>query len=391
MATSGDAPQSRASRARYCPDGAHDSESGCSSRYSRWRRGPAWWTGCYSPYTGPVEGNANTWALTRLKRERHRAQASPQKIQKTQRRNCVKNQKNATSEGKNAPKAQKGTQNPEELNATSLLKVKPKKPEAASSKAAVSQEHQRKKTKSKAKKGSAQRARSEKSSCAKSGAAKSPAEKSPAEKSPAEKAARGKVPHGKVVQVPLHCNVYLIETPKGLLMVDAGSPLDLRRVHQLLKDHPVSAVFLTHAHADHVGGIWLAARKGLPILSTAGELSALRRMLPPGASRMFSEVRPGERVFDAEVLSLPGHTRNQAGLLLCAGAEEATSKQLIVGDALLERGGAALAPWERLNFDHAQTLRTITRLAEYALPCWPGHGARLSAAAVKRRAEKPIP
>ena len=153
---------------------------------------------------------------------------------------------------------------------------------------------------------------------------------------------------------PMNC--YLVLEEDGVTLVDStiSSPaadvaseasrlgLELRRVA------------LTHAHADHVGGV-AGIRERFPGVEVSiGEREA--RLLAgdktpgPGepqapAKGAFQKVdwkpdrllKPGDRIGSLEVVAAPGHTPGQVAFL------DVRDRSLIVGDALQTRGGVAVS------------------------------------------------
>ncbi|MBI4492543.1 MAG: MBL fold metallo-hydrolase [Chloroflexi bacterium] len=96
-------------------------------------------------------------------------------------------------------------------------------------------------------------------------------------------------------------NAYLIRSGETVVLVECG--ISVRRLVQelgalRLDPRRLSAVFLTHAHSDHLGSARdFSDRFGVPVLATAGTLShpALQdagqaRALVPGASVRVGEV-----------------------------------------------------------------------------------------------------
>lgn len=198
---------------------------------------------------------------------------------------------------------------------------------------------------------------------------------------------------------PLYANVYLLSTPAGRLLVDSGALSHAPRFAQLLRAFRPDALLLTHAHVDHAGNAFLAARAGVPVLAHPLEHPALLGQshdLPypagfPGLGRVISRAhpklrsvqaaRPGEDVLGWRVVHLPGHTPGQVGLL--------RDGVLIAGDAVVGGPDGAHLPRAAYNHDHAQALSTLRGLLDLDLrEVWPGHGGRLTPEQLRARAER---
>ena len=97
-----------------------------------------------------------------------------------------------------------------------------------------------------------------------------------------------------LVRLPLpfalnHINVYLVDEGDGWTLVDCGLDTPASResweavlAHRLARGRAVRRIVVTHHHPDHVGlAGWLAARFGVPLAMTAGELSVAGRYADP--------------------------------------------------------------------------------------------------------------
>jgi glyoxylase-like metal-dependent hydrolase (beta-lactamase superfamily II) len=210
---------------------------------------------------------------------------------------------------------------------------------------------------------------------------------------------------GGVYQVGLRgVNVFLIEAGDDLVLIDAGlrgSPPRITEAIYSLGRLPqdVTAIIVTHAHPDHVGGlaemkrrtsaqVWmhpadaeLVARGayGRPFgagPSRAG--NALRRAmnLMPGSKGLpvptDHEIADGDELpFDGlRALHTPGHTAGHVALLL-----PRDGGVLFVGDAATNRLHVGLAP---LSEDLEGSRRSLERLAalDFEIACF-SHGRPL--------------
>jgi metallo-beta-lactamase class B len=122
---------------------------------------------------------------------------------------------------------------------------------------------------------------------------------------------------------------YLVKTPAGLVVIDAGLPgnaaLVERNIERLgLKLRDVKYLLLTHAHYDHAGGMAkLKADTGAALVTTEGERYALEKGVYPGSEDRkdfdFPPVKVDRTLKDGETLDVggvkftahltPGHTK----------------------------------------------------------------------------------
>ncbi|WP_229784451.1 MBL fold metallo-hydrolase [Deinococcus radiotolerans] len=198
---------------------------------------------------------------------------------------------------------------------------------------------------------------------------------------------------------PLYANVYLLSTPQGRVLVDSGALSHAPVFARLLGQFQPDVVVLTHAHVDHAGNAFLAARAGVSVLAHPLEHPALLGQshdLPypagfPALGRVISRAHPklrsvqaagpGETVLGWQVVHLPGHTLGQIGLL--------RDGVLIAGDAVVGGAGGAHLPRAAYNHDHAQALSTLKAMVDLDLrEIWPGHGGRLTPGQIRMRAER---
>ena len=191
-----------------------------------------------------------------------------------------------------------------------------------------------------------------------------------------------------------NCYLLLGERP---VLVDTGSPGDLKRILAALKAHGVapkdlSLIFLTHGHSDHAGcAAELRRRSGAQIALHSGDTAIVRsglngvlaardnigRILRPFVDEQFEAFEP-DLVFrdgfslephgvKGRVLATPGHTTGSASIVFDSG-------EAIIGDVL--RGSMLLPNKSRPHWfcnDPESNTRSIVRLArEGLLRCHPG-------------------
>ncbi len=152
------------------------------------------------------------------------------------------------------------------------------------------------------------------------------------------------------VAFPMNC--YLVQEDDGLTLVDStmSSPAD--DVAALVKQlgQEMRRVALTHAHADHVGGVAgvrqrfpgvevFISERDAPVL--AGDRSLRTDEAQTPIKGYFVKVdwkpdrllKPGDRIGSLEVVASPGHTPGHVAFL------DVRDRSLIAGDAFQTRGG----------------------------------------------------
>ena len=76
--------------------------------------------------------------------------------------------------------------------------------------------------------------------------------------------------NGSIYMAPFGANVYLVTTPSGNVVIDAGTSSEAANARELLRAEshaPVKYIILTHGHADHIGGISLWKEAGTQIIA----------------------------------------------------------------------------------------------------------------------------
>ncbi|HZR80624.1 MAG TPA: MBL fold metallo-hydrolase [Candidatus Binatia bacterium] len=192
--------------------------------------------------------------------------------------------------------------------------------------------------------------------------------------------------------------VFLVRHERGLLLVDAGFPgwayAVLTAAASLPQPNRITHVVLTHAHADHVGGASEIARvMGAEILCSEDERPYVEgRSLARAAHGIFPRAllavheriaqrrveRPrvdatlaeDERLLGLRVVSVPGHTPGQIGLV----HEE--DRVVLCADAVFHvEGRLGYDPVPGLTLDASAADRSLARIAELGVQdVVPSHG-----------------
>jgi glyoxylase-like metal-dependent hydrolase (beta-lactamase superfamily II) len=209
-----------------------------------------------------------------------------------------------------------------------------------------------------------------------------------------------------------HFNVYLLSTPRGLVLVDSAAPgmfkwlvKSLRKVG--VAPEQLAGVVVTHFHIDHVGTAIALAKLGVPMYALAEEVPILLGNVPhPGysggiAGRImlaaeeliygkpsFSQVQPleaGQRLFDStwRIFAAPGHTPGSLALF------NTDTGDLLSGDTLVSGFGCPRANTLLFSADCEQLRQSASALlALEPKYIHPGHGKPLPLSAYAKVQEQ---
>ncbi len=190
----------------------------------------------------------------------------------------------------------------------------------------------------------------------------------------------------------LECNCSVVGDPetREAIVIDPGD--EVERILAIIQQHrlKVRAIVNTHAHIDHIGGLYKVQQAtGAPVLMHAEDLALYRDLgggakmigLPmPEIANVDQFVREGDTVrwgpYEAQVLHTPGHTRGSVCLYLPADAQDksASPGKLFAGDTLFAGSIGRTDLWggsleEILRSLHQKLLALPDETLVY-----PGHG-----------------
>jgi len=163
-------------------------------------------------------------------------------------------------------------------------------------------------------------------------------------------------------------NCWLLGTTSVVVVDPAGVTAATREgLFAALAGRRVAAIFLTHHHHDHIGGVRdLAARTGAPVLAhhhTASHVS-----FPVDVALEDGDRVPG----DWTVLHTPGHARGH----LCLRSPDGES--IVAGDMVAGEGTIVLDPPEGELGRYLGSLRRLASLTPSRL--LPAHGPAIEPA-----------
>ncbi|HCL79516.1 MAG TPA: MBL fold metallo-hydrolase [Synergistaceae bacterium] len=194
---------------------------------------------------------------------------------------------------------------------------------------------------------------------------------------------------------PLWTNTYLVWDDSGTgFVVDPAAALDGIMDFMKREHITVEAVFLTHGHPDHIGGVpqavelltkkVIVSRHDAPMVESPNpQVLAMTGYDFPGV-RGLTYVEGGERIavgrMSVEVIATPGHTKGGT----CYLATQDQDALLLTGDTLF---AGSVGRTDLPGGDSAELERSIERLSAFpdGLMVLPGHGPESTIGEERRR------
>ena len=186
-------------------------------------------------------------------------------------------------------------------------------------------------------------------------------------------------------QVKRYVFVYLIEA-KSCYLVDSGVSGSEKQIAQYMRTigrdiSEVKAVFLTHAHPDHIGtAAWFQEHTGAKIYASQGErrwienidLQYQERPIPNfyklagRSAKVDVEVRDGDLIslednLNVQVISTPGHSADEVSYRI--------GNRLFLGDAIPVKGDIPIYINVCDELSTLQKIRDLNGICNY-YPAW---------------------
>jgi glyoxylase-like metal-dependent hydrolase (beta-lactamase superfamily II) len=134
----------------------------------------------------------------------------------------------------------------------------------------------------------------------------------------------------------------------------------------------VAHLILTHHHSDHAGSAAEVLRRSPNAAGYAGAEDIGSINVP----RPLKAVADGERVFDLQIVTTPGHTAGSISVL------DPATRTLVVGDAMGTSGGRPTLPGEQFTVDMDQAKQSIAKVGALAFDTLlVGHGDPITSGA----------
>jgi ribonuclease/clavin/mitogillin len=176
-----------------------------------------------------------------------------------------------------------------------------------------------------------------------------------------------------------HTNCYIVGGDE-VVVIDPASPYEEEQalLDRILERRNIMEIWLTHLHADHIGGAnHLKEKRGLKIAAhpiTARDLNGIVKVDRTFGENERLQLR-GKPGWDLRVLHTPGHARGHVCIF------EAQNGSLITGDLMAGFGTIVIDPPEGHMATYFDSLKRMHDLPVTAL--FPAHGPVIANAKLK--------
>ena len=166
-----------------------------------------------------------------------------------------------------------------------------------------------------------------------------------------------------------HTNCVLVGHAEGLVIVDPASPYEeeQRRLLEALDGTDVRAIWLTHHHGDHIGGVQaLRGALDVPVRAHPATAAKLAPGIPIDEPLFEGDHEDLGRGLILEALHTPGHARGHLAF------RDQVRRVVIAGDLVAGQGTIVIDPPEGDMGDYLATLGQL--VAEGVSAVVPAHG-----------------
>ncbi len=192
-------------------------------------------------------------------------------------------------------------------------------------------------------------------------------------------------------ELSTNCYILIDENSGDAIAIDIGGDEGFLLMEEIKNGFNIKAVLLTHAHFDHIGGVYKFFERGADVYIGSLDEKAIKDGSLNLSSVFGSEIKPfkvktallgGERLkfngIEVEVINTPGHT--------VGGVTYKVGDMLFCGDTLFD------GSFGRVDFpgsDVKELCRSAKKLLELdGCILYPGHGGATTT--IKERNSNPI-
>ena len=207
----------------------------------------------------------------------------------------------------------------------------------------------------------------------------------------------------------VRANCYVVLEGSDLTLIDTGMPRNAKKIMKYVaetlgrKPSDVKTIIVTHAHADHTGGLAeLVKLTGAKVavhsddanyvsgdtapLSPKGGMGFLFKVLSPITKSKSVKpdmiLKENDNVGGLSVIHIPGHTPGSIALY------DASKNVLFSGDTLTYSDGRIHGPVEAFSHDVELAAKSVEKLRKFAFDIMlPGHGEPLTGGAAEKMKE----
>ena len=178
-------------------------------------------------------------------------------------------------------------------------------------------------------------------------------------------------------------SAYVLVSGRQAVVVDTGVAGSAGAIEASLGEvgldwSAVGHLILTHRHGDHAG----SASAVLEAAPAAAAYAGAEDISGISVPRPLTPVEDGDRVFDLQIVTTPGHTPGSISVY------DAVSGLLVAGEALGIDGGKPTLPGAQFTEDMEEAKRSVAKLAELGFETLlVGHGDPIESGASTAVAE----